>query len=322
MPSARGRAHSLVEGAFLAALGVVLVFAALFAPVIGPLLALAWPLPVAAAYVRHDVRTAVTVAVVAAVLLTLFQGPLVGVSVGVQMGALGLALGWGLFGRREALVTIGVGALAAAFVLLASFATSLLFFKENLLTQMVTEMGTVQGQVTKMLGSSASSASTAAVLQTFDLLRTLIPQLWPTLLLLSALGVSFIGYLVAAAVFRRLQVTVPPLPPFQAWRLPWPAVAGWAAGAAILQFHPAHDVLYVAGLNLSMLFTALFTLAGMALLYAVLRHFHAAKGLAAVLCVLAAINGLFSSLLLWGGLFDAMFDYRRFLQARAQPPEN
>ena len=61
----------------------------------------------------------------------------------------------------------------------------------------------------------------------------------------------------------------------------------------------------------------MFTLGGVALLYAVLRHFRAPRSLAAVVCALAVINGLFAELLLWAGLFDAMFDYRRFLHARA-----
>jgi uncharacterized protein YybS (DUF2232 family) len=314
MTPSRGAAHSLVEGALLAGVGTVLVFASIFLPVAGPLLVLAWPLPVAAAYVRHDVRAAVLVALVTAILLTLLQGPLVGASVGVQMGALGLALGWGLRGRRDALVTIAVGSAAAAVVLVASFAVSLLFFKENLLAETVAEFGTVGRQVAHALGGTANAA---AVAQAFSTMQTLIPQIWPTLLCMASLVMSFFGYLVAGRVFTRLAIPVPPVPPFAAWRLPWPAVAGWAAGAVILQLHPGHDGLYLTGLNLSVLFSAVFTIGGLALLYAVLRHFRAGRGLAAALCALAAVNGFLSVLLMWAGLFDALFDYRRLLRARA-----
>ena len=107
-----------------------------------------------------------------------------------------------------------------------------------------------------------------------------------------------------------------PVPPFEQWRLPWPAVAGWAAGTAILELHAQHDGLYLTGLNLQILFSEVFTLSGVALLYAVLRHFHAPRAVAAIVCVLAVINGLFGVLLLWAGLFDALFDYRRFLRPR------
>ncbi len=314
MQAASGRAHSLVEGAMLAGLAVVLVFASLFVPVIGPLLILAWPLPVAAAYVRHDAQAGVLVALVAAVLVALFQGPLIGVSVGVQMGALGVALGWGLAGRRAAGVTIAAGSVAAAAVLVVSFGLSLLFLKQNLLTEAVAQMTAVGKQVSGMLGSSASSSTLA---QALTAVETLIPQVWPTLLVLSALGLSFLGYVVARPVFARIGIPVPAIPPFAEWRLPWPAVAGWAAGMAILQFHPQHDALYLTGLNLQILFSEVFTLGGVALLYAVLRHFHTPRALAAIVCVLAVINGLFAELLLWAGLFDALFDYRRFLRARA-----
>lgn len=316
MPAAGGHAHSLVEGALLAGLAVVLVFASLFLPVVGPLLILAWPLPVAAAYVRHDAQSAVMVALVTAILVALFQGPLIGVSVGVQMGALGVALGWGLAGRRDAVVTIAAGSVAAAAVLVVSFGISLLFFKQNLLTSTVTEMATAGKQLGTLIGSSASASTLTQALKAVE---TLVPQVWPTLLVLSALGMSFLGYVVAKRVFARLGIVVPPVPAFAQWRLPWPAVAGWAAGAAILQFHTQHDAFYLTGLNLSILFSEVFELAGVALLYAVLRHFNAPRGLAAIICIVAAINGLFAELLLWAGLFDAMFDYRRFLRARAAP---
>jgi uncharacterized protein YybS (DUF2232 family) len=312
--SARGSAHALVEGALLAGLGVVLVFAAIFLPVVGPLLVVIWPLPVTVACVRHGPRSGVLVGVVTAILLSLFQGVLTGVLVGVLMVAIGVADGWGIAGRRDAWLTVAVASVSSAFVMLASFGASLLFLKQNLLSMMVGALGEVGKQVAALAGSGTAAAP---LTQAINALQTLIPELWPTMLALGAVSLSLFVYLAGMPILRRLDVDVPDMLPFAAWRLPWPAVAGWVAGSVILQFHSQHDALYLAGLNLSYLFSEVFTIAGMALLYAVLRHFHAARGLAAVICALAFINGLFSVLLLWAGLFDALFDYRRFLRARA-----
>jgi uncharacterized protein YybS (DUF2232 family) len=312
-----GRAHGVVEGALLAALGVALVLATAYLPLLGTVAVLAWPLPTVAAYVRHGPRTAVLVAAVAGLLLALLQGPPVGLGAAVFMAALGCSLGWGIAGGRDAQLTVALAALAAVGVMAFSFATSLLFFRENVFAELLAALGTAIDQAGALYARAGlPPAQVAAIRQALDGMRTMILQVWPVGLALGAVLLGLGCYLAAAALLRRLGRTAPPLPAFASWRAPWPAIGGWLAGAVLLLLRGAPGWLHLVGLNLYYGFSLLFLVDGLALLYAVLRHVRASRGLAVAVCALAALNGLFYTLLVWAGLFDALFGYRRLLGAR------
>ena len=91
-------------------------------------------------------------------------------------------------------------------------------------------------------------------------------------------GLVLAAYAVAARVFPRFGVAVPPLGPFGHLRLPFGLVWSFAAGLALAIFgHAIHQrPLFLAGVNVTLLHGAAFLAAGLA----VGQHALAARGTA------------------------------------------
>lgn len=313
-----GRVHALVEAALLAGITIALVLATRYLPLVGYLLGFALPLPIVATYTRHGPRLALQVVLVAGLVTGLLLGPVAAVFTAVDLAALGFSLGWGIRGRREPGVTIAVGAAAVAGLVLFSYGVSLLFFRENLLTEMVSAFVAAGGESLNLYARMGIPAAEIKMMRaTFGAVGKDVLQLWPSIVTLASIMGSAIPYAIGSAVLRRADVDVKPLPPFATWRLPWPAVGAWVAGEAILLLIPHSGLWRTVGANLQWTFSLLFVVSGLALLYTVLRHFRSPRALSVAVCIAAVINALLVTLIMWAGMFDALFDYRRLLRARA-----
>ena len=116
----------LTESGLLAALSVVLAFAAVYLPVIGIVATLIWPLPVLVLVVRHGLRWGVMGVLTAGVLMALVLEPMLAVRMVLSFGFTGLALGWGFRKDWSGAKIFGIGLLFSVIGKLGTI--GLLFF--------------------------------------------------------------------------------------------------------------------------------------------------------------------------------------------------
>jgi Predicted membrane protein (DUF2232) len=132
-------------------------------------------------------------------------------------------------------------------------------------------------------------------------------------------GLVLAAYAVAARVFPRFGVFVPPLGPFGHLRLPFGLVWSFAAGLALAIFGHATDRrgLFLAGVNVTLIHGAAFLAAGLA----VGQHVLAARGIPRGMRWLGGVIALLvmpMPFLIAGiGLLDFWLDFRRL----TAPPE-
>jgi hypothetical protein len=113
------QALELAEGGLLADVGVVLDLAAIYLPLVGPLLTPMVPTPFAILMLRRGPRTTLLAGVVAGFLVSVLAGPHFGWRMALQAG-IGLLLGWAMRRRIRWPVVLALGTVTLATVTLVS----------------------------------------------------------------------------------------------------------------------------------------------------------------------------------------------------------
>ncbi len=220
-----GFARPLVESALLAALGAVLVLFAFYVPVLGMVVALVSPLPVAMVAIRHGWRWSLLASIVSALALFLFIDWITAIGLWVVYGWVGLAFGIAVKKGYSASVVLLITALALFLGTVAGFALSYLVtgitisdFAEEMIRsfRMALEMNE------KVLGPNPVLEELAETLGQKDLLLKLLPASFT----LSSLALAFINIEVFRRIMPRFGYTLEPLPPFSRWI--FPEILAWA----------------------------------------------------------------------------------------------
>jgi len=318
MPHRNVATRGLTEGALLAGLIVIIVVVGIFfLPSLALLLA---PVPVAWLLIRWGTRVAVLASIVASLILAWIVGPVQALLAGAVFGPTGIALGWGVRQRFSASTTV----LVTAAVLLLTSLLSLWLTVRLMGINPVEETIKAQIEAWKMslalqrrLGvpSAQAEALEKALGQLPDFLRTIIPVAF----LLGAGIWAYLIYLVAGLLLRRFGHTLPPFPPMLQWRVPARVV--WVllgltvlSGVAGARWPPFQRVFA----NLQIADVLVFGFQGLLIGLYYLRRLEVPRWFQAILVVLVLSIGISWFILMWVGLLDTWFNYRR-LGTRGEP---
>jgi uncharacterized protein YybS (DUF2232 family) len=232
--AARHPTRGLTEGAILAALTAIIASVGFIAPPVAVLLS---PLPIMLLVIRWGMRIAVLASIIAAAALLQFAGPLNAASAVAMFAPLGLALGWGVRRGLAAQWTILVGSVAFLLATVAMFAAASGLMHQDLVGDFITAQ--IQAMRTAMnlqqrLGAPAEQIK--QMQQAVEMVPQFFRSAFPVAIALGALLWSYMCYLVARMVLRRVGHPLPAVPPILTWRLS-AAIASimlWAAAVASL----------------------------------------------------------------------------------------
>lgn len=291
--------RAVVFGGLMAALTIAL------AGPLGPVLPTVLALPIGLAYARYGWRVAAGAALVAAsVCLMLYDWYTVLVLV-VPSGVLpGLALGWGIAGRRRPAWIIGMATVANAVGYAVDLALGVLLLQRNPVQDW-------QHGVDWLISQVAAVGVPLAARWLGALLHWLEPALRQGLLagsVLSSLILAVSAYTIAYLVYPRLGHPLPPLPPVGRWRLPWWTAVLLVMGLLLSRTGSRLGYLAPAGANVAVLLLGPFALQGLLTATALTRVLHL-RGLGALAAALALwVISVFGIAL---GLADSLLDLRR-----------
>lgn len=227
--------RALVEGAFFAAITVVLGLLGLYVPPLIFLTTLLMPVPLAVLVRRRDLKLGLMALVVAAALMfMLFGRPLTVLLLMIKSGPMGLLLGL-LFKNR---VSAGPG--IAATSLLAALATVLTFGITFWITginpfAMGEELRRSMDQALEWYSRSGllDQKTLGEVRTSMEQTARLFIMLLPANLIIWSIISASITYAVTRVALLKLRFDVTPLPPFSRWRLPWYVIWGGIAGLSL-----------------------------------------------------------------------------------------
>jgi len=316
------RTRALVESSLLVALSAVLFLAGHFLPLLGLVFSLVCPAPLVVLGLRHSLGRAVLGVAVATIISAAFTGALGALFFCFGFGFLGIALG--ALGKRfdravdiilyGILVSIG-SKLLLMFIVIKLTAINPFGLEEAEIMSMVERISSIYSS----LGMSKESLSLAKGQMQATL--SLIPLIFPALLVMAATVDCFLSYIVSAAVLKRLgRETLPRLPEFSRWRFPksifWALIASMVLQLSGV-YYPSMAFLQRTALNLRLLVTSLFFFQGLAVGWFFMQSKGLGRFLKIALTVVIFVVPFFAQIILILGIIDVWFDLRsRFREGR------
>jgi len=297
--------RSTVEGAFFAALTVILYLASIYLPVLGVLVSFLCPLPVMFLVIRWDARLGILASCVASLLVFALAGLLQAVTCLLGFSLLGIAMGLTVkrgYDFPEIILINTLVSLLSKFALLgvALLATGKNPLTENLL--LLEETVRKAPWVSQNLHGAGDFAS-------------LVKLVMPALLIVASLFDTGCNFLLGRWIGKRIGITFPDVPPFSEWRLPrsvfWAFALGW-----VFVLFGGTSLFGRIGVNVQVVTQLLFLLEGLSLVYYFLGKYIHSRAVRVAILVFLLLQPLFSFLLSWLGVFDVFFDFRKLSSKR------
>jgi len=308
------KTKSVVEGALLTALTVLLSLLGIYLPVIGVFISFTWPVPIIVLGLRHGLKWSIMATVVSGILLSLLVTPIQALALVLGFGLLGIVLGEALKRDVSIGLIIWLGALASLFSKILLFAVGTLFLGINPFEQTFTMLQQSLNYSLEMYTKMGMDKQQLALLkESLTNLMKLMKLIFPALLVMVSILDTMINYLVSQLILSRLGYPAKKIPPFAEWRLP-----SWVAGGLLLGIvflitgqHYKIEGLTTIGLNLQGFAYILFFIQGFAIVVYYLDKLKVIGLIRWLILILLFITPLFNQILVWLGLFDILFNYRR-----------
>jgi uncharacterized protein YybS (DUF2232 family) len=308
------KTRSMVEGALLSAITVLLSIASIYLPLIGTLATFVWPVPIIILMLRHGMRTSIMATIVSGLIVSLLATPIDAVTIILGFGLTGIALGYAI--RKEyspgKIVLIGTGASVISKVIIIGI--SMLVMKINPINmQMDILVESLEGASEFYSSIGINPENIEPLLNSLKEMAKILPIIIPSILLLASIMDAFLNFNVARLVLKKLGHTIKPLPPFIYWQLPIYTVPMFLAGMAmsmLYYFYPS-EILRFIGMNLTIFFPYLFMIQGLSLLAFFLNRMKANKILRITIVIFVIFNPVFSRILVFAGLLEILFNFRK-----------
>lgn len=310
----------MVETALMAAIAVVLIFAA--ANPILSFLALFGAVPIMVLTARQGIGSGISGAVVMGLLLAVLLDPLSALSSFVMFGLSAVAAGYMLKSKLSGTQTILVSALFFAIGFGALVIGSIQLAGVDPFTTVdttFTEMKTMASEQAKILKVSQDDINTQ--LKLYDQMQVMVHQTKPSMIILVGGFLAFTNYFMARTIAKRSGVDIKDMTKFRDHRLPSSLVPGLLLIIAMTFI--ADQMGYVDQgiifLNLQMIFIWIFLIQGISLLTYMVHNSGGNKARRAVFYIVGGIVLLpFGGMNVIAGLgfIDTVIDIRRLYENR------
>ena len=320
------RTRAMLEGAMMAAIVVLMGWLTSYIPFLVVFSPFLFPLPMAILVVRQGLRAGIIATIASALLLMLITGPFRAVLITLQFGALALFFGECLRkGIKPALNLAGCTVLTALGTVLA------LIFSEGIaglpVGAVIDKVRTIFEQVFQVLEQHGFLKTLVPENITMEVYKANTYMVLPGTLLIAALILVIVNYLISQQIFRRLDLKIPILPPFDTWRLDWRLLWVFAGALSLNLLSGSLQIpwLYTLGQNLFLICLPFLLVAGLSVILWVFRRWQISLFIKIGALILAAT--LYSvSIYLIGliGIIDAIANARELLGPKLgeQPVNN
>lgn len=305
---------SLVEGALLAAINIVLSIMALYMPILGTFAALVWPVPIVILGIRHGLRISILSTVVAGIFVAILSGPLQAISVVLSFGLIGIAMGWAINKKLSPFKVLTIGGAASLISKVALVFITMLVIGINPITEeinLLKESLAMAGSLNEKMGMDPETVK--STMENFSRSLELLPILIPGIFIMASALDTFLTYMVTKAVLARMGHKLEELTPFWLWRFPDYTVAFYLFGnlLVLLETYWPVGVLKAIGSNLALVFGFVFYIQGFSLIAFYMGKYDVARPLRVLITFLVFFNPLFLQILFFAGLFDILFNFRK-----------
>lgn len=312
--------RSVVEAGIMSAVAIIFALISTYVPVLGVFVTFLWPVPIILLGVRHGFRWSVMATVAAGLMCAILITPLRAVNIVVGFGLIGLVFGHAFRRGFGPFKTIIWGSVVCLLSNLALAALTFFVMGVNPFDFQGEAMQKAAGEAVGIYRSLGVPEAVIGQMETqINTVMTMFQLLLPAALTVGAIGQTYLNFLLARAVLRRLGHKTPSFPPFREWTLPQPMLYIVAIAAVSLYAGQSlnHQLLYKFGVNLLWASSILLFGQGMALIYFLADKYNLSRLMRTIILIMIITQGAFQLLAAFAGIYDLAVDYRRLRTPRS-----
>ena len=305
---------SMTEGGVLAAVAIVFAMISAYIPIIGSFVNLIWPVPIILLGVRHGYKWSIMATVVAGIIITIILHPLHAVTVVVGFGLIGIVLGYCFRSSFSPFKAMLWGSVASLVSKIAVLSIGALILGINPITSQVDAMGAAVSQAAELYRSfGMKEEDLAKIAENMQTMITYMKVVFPAGLVLASIVDTYLNFVVAKAVLKKLGHQIEAFPPFKEWSMPIYLAWGFVVAVLMIYWGQSREItlLYDIGMNLQVIISIFLFIQGLSLIYFLTDKYNLSKFTRGIILFMVLTSGLFLQGLLLAGAFDIAFDYRR-----------
>ncbi|MDF2634612.1 MAG: Protein of unknown function rane [Pelosinus sp.] len=316
------RLRPMVEGGILSGIAILFALISAYLPLIGPFVNLMWPVPIILLGVRHGYKWSIMATVVSGIMIAMLMHPLHALSVVVGFGLIGIVLGYAFRMNFSANKTMLWGTVASLISKAALLTISAIVLGVNPLSMQSDVMANAVTQAINVyrdfgMGEQELAKMAESMQTMIDLMKVILPA---GFIMASVLD-TWLNFLIAKTVLRKLGHNVPNFPPFKEWSLPYYIVYLFALALVMIYWGNSREIslLTQVGMNLQVITSTLILVQGLALFNYFADKYNLSRLVKGLILFLILTNGFFAQILIVAGAIDMVLDYRHL--RRPQPKD-
>lgn len=311
----------MVEAGIMSSVSIIFALISAYVPLLGVLVNLFWPVPIILLGVRHGLKWSIMSTIVAGVLIAVLVQPLHALTTVVGLGLIGIVLGYTFRRKMNPAITIFWGAVASLISKVAILGLGMVTLGVNPLASMpeVMEKAIVQA-LDIYRGLGAPEQVLEQMRNQLQPMVTIMPIVIPASLLLAAVADTFLNFLIAKAVLKKLGNPVAGFPPFKDWVLPRWILYFYALAILMISYGDKEQIelLYKAGMNLQILSTTMLLLQGLSVFYFLADKYNLSRPQRGIILMMIFVIPAFSFVTVFAGAFELVLDYRKLRTSRSK----
>lgn len=304
--------RKLTEGAILLAAFAVLLLLTIYVPFLGMIVNLFLAVPFMLFAAKNDGKS-ILVFLIASLLLSFIVGTIMSLPLTLAYGTTGVVIGYLIQKQKNMGVLFITGSLVFLVNLILIYVTSIVFFKVNMITEMIEMMRESLNVSADLLKNFGNTQDSEKVLEQFNNGLNLIETLIPTLFVLSSFFIVFIMQLISFPIIKRFGVKVEKWKSFKEISLPKIILYYFLFTLLVSMFMKPEEgtFWYMAIINLTYILQFLMILQG----YTFIFYYFDKKGFSKAISITIAIVSFLIPIFLYIvgilGIIDLGFDLRK-----------
>lgn len=309
----QNRVRPMVEGGILSAVAIIFALISTYLPLIGPFVNLIWPVPIILLGVRHGYKWSIMATAVAGIIIAMLVHPLNAVSVVVGFGLIGIVLGHAFRSGFSPVKAMLWGATASLLSKVAVLSITIVVLGINPLGMQTDVMGKAVDQAVELYrGFGMTEEQLTQISTSMRAMIDLFKIILPAGFVLAAVVDTYLNFLIAKAVLKKMGREIEGFPPFRLWMLPRFLAYFFALSLVGMYWGKSREIemLYNISANVQVIASMFLFVQGLALFYYLADKYNLSRLARGIILVLIFTNGFLTQGVVFAGGIDIAVDYR------------
>ena len=308
------RVRPMIEGGLLAAIAILFALISVYVPFIGAFVNLIWPVPIILLGVRHGYKWSLLATFVAGILIAILIHPMHALTVAIGFGLTGIVLGHCFRKDYSAVTSVMFGSVASFCSKAIVLSISAVVLGINPLADHTEAMArSVDQAINIYRGFGMKEAELTQLADSMKGMMSMMKLILPAGFVLASVVDTYLNFLVARIVLRKLGHTVAAFPAFKVWSFNPVLLYAFIMSMVLLYWGKSREIEWLAttGLNLQVFCSLLLLLQGLSLGSFFAEKHSVPKMILWILMVMVVTTGFVMQMTVFAGAFDIVFDFRK-----------